>query len=125
MRPDTTFIIHQRLGRRVKARRGHLRTLRFLAGLGLALALGTLLAGVAVAGALFSFYNYYTRDLPSASALRAAFDPSNHEFFQTTQIYDRTGQHLLYEVIDPRGGDRQYLIYAQIPPAVISATVAL
>ncbi len=125
MRPDTTFIIHQRLGRRVKARRGHQRTLRSLAGLGLALALGTLLAGAAVAGALFSFYSYYTRDLPSASALRAAFDPSNHEFFQTTQIYDRTGQHLLYEVIDPRGGDRQYLTYAQIPPAVISATVAL
>jgi len=28
-------------------------------------------------------------------------------------------------VIDPRGGDRQYVTYAQIPPAVISATVAL
>ena len=125
MRPDTTFIIHQRLGRRLKTQRGQERTLRALAGLGLALALGALLVGVAVVGVLFSIYSYYTQDLPSASALRAAFDPSNHEFFQTTQIYDRTGQHLLYEVIDPRGGDRQYVTYAQIPPAVISATIAL
>jgi membrane carboxypeptidase/penicillin-binding protein len=125
MPPNTTSIIHQRLARRAKARRGHERTLRALAGLGLTLALGILLMGVGVVGVLFSFYNYYTHDLPSASALRAAFDPSNDEFFQTTQIFDRTGQHLLYEVIDPRGGDRQYVTYAQIPPAVVSATIAL
>ncbi|MEP7359119.1 MAG: transglycosylase domain-containing protein, partial [Anaerolineales bacterium] len=67
----------------------------------------------------------YTRDLPSAEALQAAFNPISSEFFQTTQIYDRTDQHLLYEVIDPRGGDRQYLAYGQIPPEVISATVAI
>jgi membrane carboxypeptidase/penicillin-binding protein len=107
------------------ARHGHQRTLRTLAGLALTLALGLLLISVAIVGVLFSVYNYYTHDLPSASALRAAFDPSSDQFFQTTQIFDRSGQHLLYEVIDPRGGDRQYVTYAQIPAAVISATIAL
>jgi membrane peptidoglycan carboxypeptidase len=125
MPPTTTSIIHQRRARRAKARRGNERTLRGLAGLGLTLALVCLLGAVAMVGVLFSFYSYYTRDLPSADALRAAFDPSNQEFFQTTQIFDRTGQRLLYEVIDPRGGDRQYVAYAQIPVSVISATVAL
>ncbi|MGH2524664.1 MAG: transglycosylase domain-containing protein, partial [Anaerolineales bacterium] len=98
---------------------------RTLAGAGLSLALALALSGAAVAGALASVYAYYTRDLPSAEALQAAFDPANTEFFQTTQILDRTGQHLLYEVIDPRGGDRQYVRYDQIPPVVVNATVAL
>jgi membrane peptidoglycan carboxypeptidase len=125
MPPTTSSIIHQRLSRRAKVRRGNQRTLRFLAGTALSIALVILLSLAAVVAVLIGIYNYYTRDLPSASALRAAFDPSNREFFQTTQIYDRTGQRLLYEVIDPRGGDRQYVTYAQLPLYVISATVAL
>lgn len=125
MPPTTTSIIHQRLARRAKVRHGNQRTLRALAGAALTVALVGVLGLTATVGVLFSIYNYYTRDLPSASDLRAAFDPSNEEFFQTTQIFDRTGQHLLYEVIDPRGGDRQYVTYAQLPPYVISATVAL
>ncbi|MBI4770797.1 MAG: transglycosylase domain-containing protein, partial [Chloroflexi bacterium] len=80
---------------------------------------------VAIVGALASVYAYFTRDLPSAEALQAAFSSENSDFLQTTRIYDHTGQHLLYEVIDPRGGDRQYLTYGQIPSNIVSATVAL
>jgi membrane carboxypeptidase/penicillin-binding protein len=123
--PSTTSVIRQRQARRVRARRGARKAQRAFAGLGLALALAVVLAGVAAAGAVATVYAYFTRDLPSAEALQAAFDPSNAEFFQTTRIYDRTGQHLLYEVIDPRGGDRQYITYDQIPLSVISATIAI
>jgi membrane peptidoglycan carboxypeptidase len=123
--PRTTDLIRQRQARRHAARQGTRRALRNLAGTALSLAAAALLAIIAAGAAAASVYAYYTRDLPSAAALQAAFNPATSEFFQTTQIYDRTGTHLLYEVIDPRGGDRQYKNYAEIPPAVISATVAI
>jgi membrane peptidoglycan carboxypeptidase len=123
--PATTDIIRQRQARRAAARQGARRAQRNLASFALTLAIGALLSVAAVAGALAGVYAYYTRDLPSAESLQAAFNPISSQFFQTTQIYDRTDTHLLYEVIDPRGGDRQYLTYNQIPPSVISATVAL
>jgi membrane carboxypeptidase/penicillin-binding protein len=123
--PRTTDIIRQRQARRSAARQGTRRALRNLAGTGLALAAALLLSVVAAGAALAGVYTYYTRDLPSTEALQAAFNPATSEFFQTTQIYDRTDQHLLYEVIDPRGGDRQYVTYAQFPPEVVSATVAI
>ena len=123
--PRTTDLIRQRHARRATARQGAQRVLRGLAGTGLTLAGAVLLALAAVVGVLAGVYAYYTRDLPSAAALGEAFNPLTSEFFQTTQIYDRTGTQLLYEVIDPRGGDRQYVAYDQMPLAIISATVAL
>jgi membrane peptidoglycan carboxypeptidase len=123
--PSTTSLIRRRQARQERARRGTQRALRGLAGAGLTFALTLLLIIAAAAGALASVYAYFTRDLPSAEALQAAFSAENGEFFQTTQILDRTGQRVLYEVIDPRGGDRQYTGYGALPPAIISATVAL
>ncbi|MBF8281319.1 MAG: putative penicillin-binding protein [Anaerolineales bacterium] len=123
--PSTTSVLRRRQARRALARRGTQRTLRAAAGTGLSLALALLLIVVASAGVLATIYAYFTRDLPSAEALQAAFSSENSDFFQTTQIYDRTGQHVLYEVIDPRGGDRQYTGYDALPPGIISATVAL
>src|SRR6476646_8503188 len=112
----TTDVIRRRQSRRAADRQGAQRATRNLAGAALTAAIGVLLGVAAVAGALAGVYAYYTRDLPSAEALQAAFNPISSEFFQTTQIYDLT---------DPRGGDRQYLHYNQIPISVISATVAL
>ncbi len=123
--PRTTDLIRQRHARRAAAQQGTQRVLRGFAGTGLTFAGGVLLCLAAVVGVLAGVYAYYTRDLPSAAALGEAFNPLTSEFFQTTQIYDRTGTQLLYEVIDPRGGDRQYVTYAQFPPALISATVAI
>src|SRR5215212_7627063 len=103
--PSTTRLIRHRQARRAAAQQGTQRVRRGLAGSALSVAGVVLLGLFAVVGALAGVYAFYTRDLPSAAALGEAFNPLTSEFFQTTQIYDRTGTHLLYEVIDPRGGD--------------------
>jgi len=65
-------------------------------------------------------YSYFTRDLPDLTQVETA-----EENFETTKIYDRTGEILLYEVIDPTGGDRTWVTLDQIPDNVINATVAI
>ena len=64
-----------------------------------------LLVGSA-AGAVAGVYAFFARDLPDASAIE-----TEQVEFETVRIYDRTGQHLLYESFDPRPfrGDRTYL----------------
>ncbi len=123
--PKTTALLRRRQLRQLQAQRGAQRTLRTLAGIGMSLMTAFLLISVGMVGALSAAYAYFTRDLPSAAALQEAFSPDNPDFFQTTRLYDRTGQRVLLEVIDPRGGDRQYVAYGALPPVVISATVAL
>lgn len=123
--PAVTSILRRRQLRALRARQGSQRLLRGLAAFGLSAVTVVVVAIVSVAAALGAVYAYFTRDLPSAEALQAAFSPDNPEFFQTTRLYDRTGQNLLLEVIDPRGGDRQYVAYTALPSEVISATVAL
>jgi len=77
---------------------------------------GVMVGGVsAVAGA----YSYFTRDLPQPAEIESA-----EENFETTKIYDRTGETLIYEVIDPTGGDRTWVTLDQIPEDLICATVA-
>jgi len=123
--PTTTDLIRRRQLRKLRSQQGSQRGLQALAAMGLSVATAlTLMVATALAG-VTAAYAYFTRDLPSAEALRLALSPDNPEFFQTTRIYDRTGQHLLLEVIDPRGGDRQYIAYNALPLEVISATVAL
>lgn len=123
--PSALDVIRRRQARQLAARRGTQRTLRNLAGAGLTVTANILLGVLAVVGLLAALYAYFTRDLPSASELQAAFNPLTSDFFQTTKIYDRSGQTLLYEIIDPRGGDRQYLAYSDLPQNIISATVAI
>src|SRR5262245_6126689 len=123
--PTTTDLIRRRQARRLRARQGTQRATRSLTATGLSFAAAVFLIVLAIGGLLASIYAYFTRDLPSASTLQAIFDSTNSDFFRTTQIYDRTNTHLLYEVIDPRGGDRQYKPYAEIPLSVISATIAI
>ncbi len=67
-------------------------------------------------------YAYFARDLPDPSAIQ-----TEQARYETVKIYDRTGQHLLYESIDPRPfrGDRTYLPIDQIPEMVRNATIAL
>ena len=81
--------------------------------------LGVTASAAAVAG---SIYYYFTRDLPDPSAI-----VTEQESFETVKIYDRTGQVLLYESIDPRPfrGDRTYVPLEEISPYMINATVAL
>ncbi len=85
-----------------------------------AVTVGTAVA--VVVGTAAGVYAYFAQDLPDASAIE-----TEQEQFETVRIYDRTGQHLLYESIDPRPfrGDRTYIPLDQISPYLIQATIAL
>lgn len=84
------------------------------------LALGGVV-GVGIASVL-GIYTFYAEQLPDASVIEL-----QQEEFETLRIYDRTGQHLLYESVDPRPfrGDRTYMPLGKMAPAVIQAAVAL
>lgn len=70
-----------------------------------------------------SFYadNVYEGEVPTPDTIAT----STERDFKTTQIYDRTGTVLLWEVLDPRGGNRQVVPLEQISPNLIEATIAL
>ncbi len=70
-------------------------------------------------GSTLGAYAYFTRDLPEPEQIEAA-----EESFETTKIYDRTGETLIYEVIDPFGGDRTWVSLEQIPDSLVCATIA-
>lgn len=80
---------------------------------------GTMTGAAAAAG----FYSYITQDLPDPANIEK-IDTDTETTFQTTKIYDRTGQVLLYEIIDPTGGDRQWIPLEEMPQDLINATVA-
>lgn len=65
-------------------------------------------------------YKYYTiaSTLPDVSSLRERASQ-----FQTTRILDRNGQ-LLYELLDPSAGRRNYIPLENISPNLIAATIA-
>ena len=84
-----------------------------------------LLFALVVAGPAFgalvasAVYASLTRDLPDPTQIKKA-----EEDFQTTKIYDRNGV-LLYEIINPTGGDRQWVELNEISPYLICATIAI
>lgn len=102
--------------------RPFLRLAQVLAVVVIALvAANAVMIGSAVAG-VAGVYAYFAKDLPDASAIE-----TEQVEFETVRIYDRTGQHLLYESFDPRPfrGDRTYLPLDQMSSWVISSTVGL
>ena len=118
-------VVHRRRTRREAAHTGFARVWRLLVTLLLA---AVTVAAVALIGsgiALAQAYSNYVADLPSSETLQTAFSSSNNQFFQTTKLYDRTGTRLLYEVIDPRAGDRQWLGIEKIPKYFVQATIAI
>jgi membrane carboxypeptidase/penicillin-binding protein len=76
-------------------------------------------------GAAAAIYTSLTQNLPDPSQIEAEFTQGGDEFFETTKIYDRTGQVLLYEVIDQSTGDRQWVHLNEIPEICQNATIAL
>jgi membrane peptidoglycan carboxypeptidase len=117
---DANHLIRLRQRRRAARRTGPARRLIQI----VVPALATLLAitvtvpigGALAAGAL---YASFTRDLPDPTQIKKV-----EEDFQTTKIYDRKGA-LLYEIIDPTGGDRQWTELSNISPYLLCATVAI
>jgi len=75
------------------------------------------LLGLVAAGLIgIVLFRYYSRDLPDPSQL------ATHRPFETTRIYARDGQTLLYEVFD--AGQRTVVPLEQMPWAVKAATIA-
>jgi membrane carboxypeptidase/penicillin-binding protein len=82
--------------------------------------IGSLLLG---AGAAFAMYSSYAQELPSADEIGRA----SVETFETTRLYDRTGQHVLYELIpsDVDKGRRTWVSLDEIPLHLREATIAM
>ncbi len=78
-----------------------------------------LLAAVLLVGTAYAIYQYYSQDLPDPAAI-GSYRPA-----ETTRIYARDGQTLLYELVDPQGGRRTVVPFDQIPDSVKWATVAV
>ena len=112
--------------RRYRRAKGGLRIGRWLVIFAVAVLAANVIAVFTLAfGAVTSVaavYSYFAQGLPDPSAIQ-----TEQVKYETVKIYDRTGQHLLYESIDPRPfrGDRTYLPIDQIPEMVRNATIAL
>ncbi|MEZ4673765.1 MAG: transglycosylase domain-containing protein [Caldilineaceae bacterium] len=74
------------------------------------------------AATTYGIYTSYAAQLPDASVIEEQQDE-----FETVRIYDRTGEYLLYESIDPRPfrGDRRYVSLQEMSPWAYQASVAL
>src|ERR1700687_2519728 len=69
-----------------------------------------ILVPVSAVAAASAVYSYFTKDLPDPNQIVKV-----QNSFQTTRLYDRNGK-LLYEIIDPTGGDRQWVKFNDISP---------
>ncbi len=78
------------------------------------------LIALAGLGGLFSIYASFAAELPDPTAIE-----TEQEDFETTKLYDRSGQTVLYELFDPRLGDRAYVTIDEISPYCRDAVVAL
>ncbi len=88
------------------------------------LALVTAAAGIVLAAGVavgLGIYSYFAKDLPAPEQIEEMTLTS----FETSKIYDRTGQHLLWEVVDPQLGDRTIVPFNEIPLHMRNATIAL
>ena len=131
--PRSTRVVNWRYRRSRRARRGGRIIWRVLLVLVLLTLVGTasLFFGSGVAAA--AVYSYFTADLPDFTELELLGQDAATTF-ETTKIYawgedsDGDGQRnlvLIYEVIDPLGGDRQWIPLEQMPQSLIDATVAI
>ena len=83
--------------------------------------LGAVAGVVLLTGALSAVgvYAYFAQDLPAADEIEIV-----EEHFETTKLYDRTGQALIYEIVNPLG-DRTYVHLDQVPEHFRNAVIAL
>ena len=87
-----------------------------------ALIVGLALTAIGIsAAAAIGVYNYYAKDLPAPGEIAK----QTQSQFKTTRIYDRTGQVLLYEIIDPQGGNRTVVPLDRMPKNCTNATISL
>lgn len=113
-------VIRHRRQRRQRTRTGFRLVLRWLIIVALIIVGLNLLGMMAGAGTVIGVYAAYAQDLPEPGEIARV-----EEEFATTRIYDRTGTVLLYEVIDPLGGDRSWVSLSDIPLHLRNATIAI
>ena len=118
MNSTKKMIVARRRRRRNRTTAWHVVS-RLLAGLLVILALAVGLAALTGALAAVGVYAYFAQDLPSADEIEIV-----EEHFETTKLYDRTGQTLIYEIVNPLG-DRTYVHLDQAPEHLRNAVVAL
>jgi len=119
--PHRVQVIRARRRRR-QAQRGSAYSIARWLAFFLSLVLGLLLAGAGgLAALVLATYFSYTRDLPPPAAIEAR----QAQAAETTVLYDRTGQQVLYEILPPSEGDRQRVSIYDLPPYVLEATVAI
>jgi len=106
------------LRRRKKNNNGLL--LRLLVGVVAIVFFAVTLLGMVSIGTVAGVYAHYAIDLPDPGRIE-----TEQEEFETTKIYDRTGQVLLYEIFDPRLGDRTWVSLDQMPLYLRQATIAI
>ncbi|MFZ0544516.1 MAG: transglycosylase domain-containing protein [Candidatus Promineifilaceae bacterium] len=131
--PKSTRVINWRYRRQKQRGRGGRMALRTAGVLFVALTMVVvMLVAVGISSAA-AIYDSFTRDLPDFTEIERLGQDTDTTF-ETTKIYawgddaDGDGQKELvpiYEVIDPLGGDRQWLELEQIPQTLIDATVAI
>jgi membrane peptidoglycan carboxypeptidase len=131
--PKTTRVTNWRYRRQKTAGRGGWLALKIGGLLLFLLAAAVMLFSVTTVSAAAAVYAYFTQDLPDFAEIERLGEDVEVTF-ETTKIYawgdDTSGDGqrdlvLIYEIIDPLGGDRQWLKLEDIPQTVIDATVAL
>lgn len=78
-----------------------------------------LIIAVVIFISLAFFYGYFLRSLPDVSNLRAKASQ-----FETLRILDRKG-NLLYEIVPPEAGRRDYVTLDEISPYVLASVIAV
>ncbi len=117
----TARIIRQRRKHRQRSQGSATRLGRWI-GCGIGLIFGLMLLGTVTAiGSGIAIYAVYARQLPPADSIVSA----QAESFHTTIFYDRTGTIPIHEMIDPQGGDRQYIAIDEVPTHFLQATIAI
>jgi membrane peptidoglycan carboxypeptidase len=129
--PQATRIIKWRQRRAQRSRRTGKSWLKIGAGLLVALLGLGLFSLLGVGGATAVAYTTFTQDLPDYNQIETLGQTT--DTFETSKIYalgpaNNEGTRdwvLIYEVIDPLGGDRQWVQFNQLPQAFVDATVAI
>jgi membrane peptidoglycan carboxypeptidase len=74
-----------------------------------------------MAGTALTVYASFAEELPAPDEIsRRSLDS-----FETTRIFDRTGEHLLFEIIPPDGGRRTWIPLEGLPQYLIDGTVVM
>ncbi len=113
-------VLQRRERRRMRARTGSGAVLRAVGILLFVVFMLNLTAVSGVVGGAAAFYSSIAQELPEPEQVEYV-----EQEFETTRIYDRTGQVLLWEVIDPHAGDRVWVPLEEVPEHLICATIAI